>query len=39
LYATITKDNLASIKLFTSCGFERRKELKDLQYFVKLAKN
>ena len=36
LYATITKDNLASIKLFTSCGFEYRKELKDLQYFVKL---
>ena len=39
LHATIKKDNLASIKLFTSCGFERRKELKDLQYFVKLAEN
>ena len=39
LHATVTKDNLASIKLFTSCGFERRRELKDLQYFVKLAEN
>ena len=39
LHATMTKDNLASIKLFTSCGFEYRKELKDLQYFVKLAEN
>ena len=39
LHATVTKDNLACIKLFTSCGFERRKELKDLQYFFKLAEN
>ena len=39
LHATVTKDNLASIKLFTSCGFEHRRELKDLQYFVKLAEN
>ena len=38
LYCSITKDNLGSIKLFTSCGFEPRKEKKDLQYFVKLAK-
>ena len=38
LHATVTKDNLESIKLFTSCGFEPKKEKKDLQYFVKLAK-
>ena len=38
LYCSITKDNLRSIKLFTSCGFEPKKEKKDLQYFVKLAK-
>ena len=38
LYCSITKDNLGSIKLFTSCGFEPKKEKKDLQYFVKLAK-
>ena len=37
LYCSITKDNLASIKLFTSCGFELEKEVKDLQYFIKLA--
>ena len=39
LYCSITKDNLRSIKLFTSCGFEPKKEKKGLQYFVKLAKN
>ena len=38
LYCSITKDNLASIKLFVSCGFELEKEVKDLQYFIKLAK-
>ena len=38
LHCTITKDNLESIKLFTSCGFELEKEEKELQYFVKLAK-
>ena len=38
LHATVTKDNLGSIKLFTSCGFEPKREKKDLQYFVKLAK-
>jgi len=38
LYCSITKDNLASIKLFTSCGFELEKEVKDLQYFIKLVK-
>ena len=37
LYCSITKDNLRSIKLFTSCGFEPKKEKKGLQYFVKLA--
>ena len=39
LYCSITKDNLGSIKLFTSCGFEPKKEKKGLQYFVKLAEN
>ena len=36
-HCVITKDNLASIKLFLSCGFELEKEEKDLQYFVKFA--
>jgi len=39
LYCSITKDNLESIKLFTSCGFELEREEKELQYFVRLAKN
>ena len=34
----IEKNNLASIKLFTSVGFVLVREKKDLQYFVKLAK-
>jgi len=38
LHCNIQKDNLASIKLFTSCGFELEREKKELQYFVKLAK-
>ena len=38
LYCGITKDNLESIKLFTSCGFELEGEEKEFQYFVKLAK-
>ena len=38
LDCNIQKDNLASIKLFTSCGFELEREKKELQYFVKLAK-
>ena len=38
LHCNIQKDNLASIKLFTSCGFELEREEKELQYFVKLAK-
>ena len=38
LHCAITKDNLLSIKLFISCGFELEKEEKELQYFVKLAK-
>ena len=37
LDCNIEKDNLASIKLFTSCGFELEREKKELQYFVKLA--
>ena len=38
LHCAIAKDNLESIKLFTSCGFELEKEEKELQYFIKLAK-
>ena len=38
LDCNIEKNNLRSIKLFTSCGFELEKEEKELQYFVKLAK-
>ena len=38
LDCNIEKDNLASIKLFTSCGFKLEREKKELQYFVKLAK-
>ena len=38
LDCNIEKDNLASLKLFTSCGFELEREKKELQYFVKLAK-
>ena len=38
LYCNIQKDNLASIKLFNSCGFVLEREKKELHYFVKLAK-
>ena len=38
LHCTIAKDNLESIKLFTSCGFGELESKKELQYFVKLAK-
>ena len=38
LHCNIAKDNLESIKLFTSCGFDLEKEEKELHYFVKLAK-
>ena len=38
LHCNIAKDNLLSIKLFTSCGFELERQEKELQYFVKLAK-
>ena len=38
LHCAIKKDNLPSIKLFKSCGFEFESEEKELQYFVKLAK-
>ena len=38
LHCNIAKDNLASIKLFTSCDFDLEKEEKELQYFVKLVK-
>ena len=39
LYCSITKDNLVSIKLFSSCGFGLQREEKELQYFIKLANN
>jgi len=35
--AIISKDNLGSIKLFNSCGFDLEREEKDLQYFINLA--
>ncbi|MEC9209231.1 MAG: GNAT family N-acetyltransferase [Bacteroidota bacterium] len=38
LYASVTKDNLQSIKLFTSCGFDLQREKTDLDHFIKLAK-
>ena len=38
LYASVTKDNLESIKLFASCGFDLQREKTDLQHFIKLAK-
>ena len=38
LHCSIAKNNLASIKLFISCGFDLEREEKELQYFVKLAK-
>jgi diamine N-acetyltransferase len=38
LHCAIAKDNLESIKLFSSCGFELERQEKELQYFVKLAK-
>ena len=37
LHCAIAKDNLESIKLFTSCGFELERQEKELQFFVKLA--
>ena len=39
VYASVAKDNLASIKLFHTCDFQLQKENKDLQYFIKLAAN
>lgn len=37
--ASVAINNLASIKLFYSCNFQLQKVNKDLQYFIKLAKN
>ena len=37
LKVSVSKSNILSIKLFDSCGFEFKKEDKDLQYFIKLA--
>ena len=38
LYACVTKDNLVSVKLFTSCGFILERAKSYSQYFFKLAK-
>jgi len=38
LDCNIEKDNLASIKLFTSCGFKAIGEEQEFNYFIKLAK-
>ena len=38
LHCNIQKDNLASIKLFTSCGFKAIREEQEFNYFIKLAK-
>ena len=38
LHASVTKDNLASIKLFTSCRFNLQREKTDLQNFIKFRK-
>lgn len=37
LHCKIAKDNLESIKLFSSCGFELENKEKELKYFIKLA--
>ena len=39
LDCNIEKDNLRSIKLFTSCGFKEVRQKEEFKYFVKLAKN
>lgn len=39
LNSIIKEDNLASIRLFKSCGFKLYAKKKELQYFVKLAEN
>jgi diamine N-acetyltransferase len=39
LHASVTENNLVSIKLFTSCGFDLLREKTDIQYFIKLAQN
>ena len=39
IYVSISKDNLASIRLFNSCNFDLINEKGDMQYFVKLAEN
>ncbi|MBC8266534.1 MAG: GNAT family N-acetyltransferase [Flavobacteriales bacterium] len=37
LHCEITNDNLASIKLFTSCGFEMEREENGLRYFIRFV--
>ena len=39
LNCSIKKDNLVSIRLFSSCGFKFIREKEELKYFVRLAKN
>lgn len=39
LHCVIREDNLASIRLFNSCGFEFDTQKEELQYFIKLAEN
>lgn len=38
LHVSVAKDNVDSIKLFSSCKFVFEREKEDLLYFVKLAK-
>ena len=38
IHCSIQKDNLISNQLFTSCGFVFLREVKQLKYFIKLAK-
>ena len=39
IYCSINKENIISIKLFSSIGFELDKEIDYVQYFIKLADN
>jgi len=39
LHCSINTDNLASIRLFHSCGFQLLRQKEELRYFIKLAKN
>tara|TARA_B100001758_G_scaffold247942_1_gene268824 strand:+ start:31701 stop:32186 length:486 start_codon:yes stop_codon:yes gene_type:complete len=39
LYCRIKKNNISSMKLFTSCGFHAISNQEEVGYFIKLAKN